>query len=47
MLLILGKSIENYYVYIKIELGTAHYLLYRGRLRRNSTVIIFFSLPPS
>ena len=24
---------------------TAHYLLYRGRLRRNSTVIIFFRCP--
>jgi hypothetical protein len=30
----------------KEHLGTAHYLLYRGRLRRNSTVIIFFRCPP-
>jgi hypothetical protein len=31
---------------IRKLLGTAHYLLYRGRLRRNSTVIIFFLCPP-
>jgi hypothetical protein len=35
------------FVYSKTAcLGTAHYLLYRGRLRRNSTVIIFFHCPP-
>jgi hypothetical protein len=44
------KEFENLILncFFKVEychLGTAHYLLYRGRLRRNSTVIIFFRWP--